>query len=214
MTMTNSDRNLSVKYEQLNLETFRYTEHKPQDIENDIDPDNNFYIGTHNQCEYYTVEQFKKYIKMDGTISIIHFNSRSLIANLSKIKQCLKQVENKFTAIAITETWLMEEHHDLVEIEGYKLFIINRKQSIGGGVTLYIDQRYQCKIVNKMTFALDRIMECITVQIEMEKSKNILISCIYRKPGSNIDMFKEKITEIFSNSNNKKNGFYLRRLQY
>lgn len=58
-----------------------------------------------------------------------------------------------------------------------------------------------------MSFALDTIMECITVQIEMGKFKNILISCIYRKPGSNIDTFKGKITEIFNNTNNKKNGF-------
>lgn len=65
-----------------------------------------------------------------------------------------------------------------------------------------------------MSFVLDTIMECITVQNEMEKSKNILVSSIYRKPGSNIDMFKEKIAEIFSNSNNKKNGFYLQRFQY
>lgn len=46
----------------------------------------------------------------------------SLIANLSKIKQCLKQAENKFTAITTTETWLMEEHHDLVEIEGQTVY--------------------------------------------------------------------------------------------
>lgn len=61
-----------------------------------------------------------------------------------------------------------------------------------------------------MSFVLDTIMECITVQNEMEKSKNILVSNIYRKPGSNIDMFKEKIAEIFSNSNNKKMGFICR----
>lgn len=83
---------------------------------------------------------------------------------------------------------------------------IGNNQKVGG-VALYIDQRYQCKIVNKMYFVLDTIMECITVQIEMEKSKNILISCIYRKPGSNIDMFNGKITEIFSNNNNKKMVF-------
>ena len=69
---------------------------------------------------------------MDGTISIIHFNSRSLIANLSKIKQFLKQVENKFTAIAITETWLTEEHHDLVEIEGYKHPCFYQQETIKG----------------------------------------------------------------------------------
>lgn len=55
-----------------------------------------------------------------------------------------------------------------------------------------------------MSFALDNIMECITVEIDMEKSKNILISCIYRKPGSCIITFKDKILELYNNINNKK----------
>ena len=80
-------------------------------------------------------------------------------------------MENKFTAIAITEAWLTEEHHDLVEIEGDELFIINRKQSKGGGVALYIDQRYQCKIVNKMSFVLDTIMNASQYKLKWKNLK-------------------------------------------
>ena len=82
--MTSSDYNLSTEYEKLDLKCFEYTEHKPQDIENDIDPENNFYINTHSHCEYYTEEQFRKSVKMDRPISIIHFNSRSLNSNFEK----------------------------------------------------------------------------------------------------------------------------------
>ena len=48
-----------------------YTEHKLQDMENEVDPENNFYNSSHNQCEYYTEEQFKTSVKMDGVISFI-----------------------------------------------------------------------------------------------------------------------------------------------
>ena len=201
--MTSSDYNLLTEYEKLDLKCFEYTEHKPQDIENDIDPENNFYNNTHSHCEYYTEEQFRKSVIMDGSISIIHFNSRSLNSNLSKIKHCLRQLDKKFTIIAITETWLSKETSNMVDIEGYEMFFLNRTQSKGGGVALCIDISCKSKYASKMTFALDNIMECITVEIEMEKSKNILISCVYRKPGSCVDTFKEKLAELYHNINNK-----------
>lgn len=46
-----------MEYEKLGLKTFEFTEHKLQDMENDIDPENNFYNSTHNHCEYYTEYQ-------------------------------------------------------------------------------------------------------------------------------------------------------------
>lgn len=98
-----------MEYEKLGLKTFEYTEHKVQDMENDIDPENNLYNSTRNHCEYYTE---------DGVISIIHLNSRSMNTNFSKIQYCLKQVNKKFTAIAISETWLNEEQAAMVQIQG------------------------------------------------------------------------------------------------
>ena len=73
------------EYKKLDLKCFKYTEHKSQDIEKDIDPVNNFYNNIHNQCEYYTEDQLKRNGIMDGSISILHFNSRSLISHVSKI---------------------------------------------------------------------------------------------------------------------------------
>ncbi len=43
-------------------------------------------------------------------------------------------------------------------------------------------------------------MECITAEISMEKFKNVIVSCMYRKLGSNIEIFtenmKRKLTTI------------------
>ena len=52
-------------------------------MENEVDPENKFYNSSPNQCEHYTEEQFTMKVKMDGVISIIHFNSRSLNTNFS-----------------------------------------------------------------------------------------------------------------------------------
>lgn len=84
------------------------------------------------------------------------------------------------------------------------MFYINRTQSKGRGAALFIDKMYKCKVVSNMSFAMVNIMECVTVEIEREKERNIRISCIYRKPGSCVDTFREKIEELYNRHNNKK----------
>lgn len=48
-----------------------------------------------NKCEYYTEEQFNDKVMMNGTLSIIHFNSRSIKCNLPKIR-LLEAIQKEF----------------------------------------------------------------------------------------------------------------------
>ena len=73
------------KYEHLNFETFDLNEYKMHGFDKDIDPDNHFYSNMSNDCEYYTEEQFNSNITMKGALSLVHFNSRSIDKNFSKI---------------------------------------------------------------------------------------------------------------------------------
>lgn len=61
----------------------------------------------------------------------------------------------------------------MVDIEGYEMYSMNRNHKKGGGVALYIHKNYKGKCINNMSQVVDNIMECITVEIEIEKSKNI-----------------------------------------
>jgi len=202
--MTSNRNHPFTKYENLKLKCFEFTDYKAKDIENEIDPENNFYKDLQSQCEYYTEKQYRRNIIMDGSMSIIHFNSRSLNSNLAGIKHCLNELERKFTVIAISETWLDDEQIDAIGIEGYEMFSVHRTQSKGGGAALFIDKMYKCKVVSNKSFVMENIMECVTVEIEREKERNIQISCMYRKPGSCIDTFREKIEELYNRHNNKK----------
>ena len=55
-----------------------------------------------------------------------------------------------------------------------------------------------------MSIAIDNLMECITVEMDIEKLKNMTISCVYRTPGSCIGTFREKLLELYADTNNKK----------
>lgn len=66
-------------------------EYKTHFTEQDIDPELNFF-NIKNTCYYHNDDQFNKTVKVDGKISIIHVNSRSLYANFHKIREYLSLV--------------------------------------------------------------------------------------------------------------------------
>ncbi len=102
---------------------------------------------------------------MKGNLSIIHFNSRSLNCNISKIKDYFNQFKENFTIIAVSETWIKNEELDELQIEGYDLYNINKRNKKGGGVAFYINSSLRCKVVDNMTVVVDNIIELITVEI-------------------------------------------------
>lgn len=59
---------------------FDYIEYKPQDLENDLDPDNNFYTKMQNNCGYFIEDQFETHVTSKDSFSIIHFNCGGLNA--------------------------------------------------------------------------------------------------------------------------------------
>ena len=46
-------------------------------------------------------------------------------------------------------------------------------------------------------------MECITIEIDAEKAKNILLSCIYRATGSCPNIFNENMIELYDKINDR-----------
>ncbi len=106
------------KYNHFNFKSFNHTDHKMYKIENDIDPENHFFnIVNNNCCEYYTEDKFNRNVNMEGALSIIHLNSRSLYKKFIHIKDYLCQF-NTFNVIAVSETWLDNEKIHEVELEG------------------------------------------------------------------------------------------------
>lgn len=80
---------------------FTNSKDKPCDFENDVDLDE--HIGQNLLGhEYYSGNDFE--LGMQGFA--LHFNSRSLCSNSSKIRDYLQSFESKFSLIAVSETWV------------------------------------------------------------------------------------------------------------
>lgn len=164
-------------------------EHIPTQAENsegcvydydELDSESNLFPNINDTCKYYTDAEFISNIETAGSFSLIHLNCRSLYSNLSKIYDYLNTLQNKCTVIALSETWLTDEKGVEFHFEGYELFYVNRINKRGGGVSLYVSSDLKCKTIECMTTATEDLMECLTVEIEMKKQRNIVVTCICR----------------------------------
>lgn len=88
-------------------------------------------------------------------------------------------------------------------MEGYEFIYINRRNKQGGDVAMFIDINYSYKVIEKLSTVVDYVLECLSIEIAREKKKNIIVSCIYRTPGSNINTFKNWMEEHFVNLSQK-----------
>ena len=51
----------------------------------------------------------------------------------------------------------------------------------GGGLAIYIQNTPKHIIINHMTYAIDDVLECLSVEVLLHK-KYIVISCLYKHP--------------------------------
>ena len=167
-------------------------------FENDIDPATNFYNNSTSNCDYYTDSEFNdKMCKFNG-LSFIHFNARSLKANLQKINDSLQELHLTFYIIAVSETWAELDVIDDLNLTDYSAYHVTRETRKGGGVALHICNELTCRLLETKTMKVENICECITVELAIKNHTNVIINCIYRTPGSNLDIFCEKIQHILS----------------
>ena len=61
-------------------------------------------------------------------------------------------------------------------MEGYQLFHSSRTDSNGGGAALFIDNDLNYTCVESMTMNIGDWLQCITVEINMDKRKNIVVT--------------------------------------
>lgn len=60
-----------------------------------------------------------------------------------------------------------------------------------------------CRTVERMSTTIENVMEGINLEINVEESEDIILSCAYRLPGSWLDTFNDKMVDMFDKKNDK-----------
>ena len=199
MAVLNNDQimNLTDNGLNLNYQPYKYTDYNECNSAHDSDMHNHF-TNIFPDTKYYSGHVFNTSRKpLTPGISFIHLNARSLSSNFREIDDYLSSLNYQFDIIAISETWVSEPEHNKFNINGYDVYHTNRKNKRGGGVALYVKQELACKFLSCKSLVVDDLFECCTLEILISGHRNIIVSCIYRCPGSNTDIFSEHIVQLF-----------------
>jgi hypothetical protein len=83
----------------------------------------------------------------------LHLNSRSLLGNFDKFQSLIANLNNTFSLIGVTETWLNDQTSDTVNIPGYYFISNHRKHKTVGGVGIYLRSAFQYKLLQDCTIS-------------------------------------------------------------
>ena len=210
-SLNTTSHSLNDTFVNVHFQQHEYDHDGGQNVQSDamfnVDPDNHFHASISTDTKYYSDEQFVRDVKSKGDLSFIHFNARSLNRNFHKIKDSIDDLKLSFDIIAISETWAETDTIDGFTLNGYEAFHIVRGQRKGGGVALYVHRRFNCAIRAVQCKVVEQVFECVTVELDLKKRKNITVSCVYRTPGSDVDLFCESLEQIFSDVMPRKSMF-------
>ena len=120
----------------------------------------------------------------------------------------MKKCGVKFDIIAISENWLKENDINDYNISNYQVTHLVRKNKGGGGVSIYVINSLLVKSCCYLSTVVDGVMECVTVEIISKAKNNVIVSCIYRTPGSCITNFIEIISYLLQKIKIKERRLY------
>ncbi len=88
-------------------------------------------------------------------------------------------------------------------LENYNIFSTMRSDKKGGGVVLYVHDSLKVNKIEQFSLEMHNILESITLEIIVESGKNVIVSCIYRTPGSDIHIYTDFVEQILNFVKNK-----------
>ena len=159
------------------------------------DPDKNFFNDKLQQIDspYFLVQNFiaiSEQLNKDN-FSILHLNIRSLNASNDNFREFLGSLNGNFSVIVLTESWYDEtaNENSLLSLENNYSVYQTRDNKQVGGICIYIHKQLEFKLRNDIDIFNSEIKTC-SVEIINSKSRNSVVTGVYRPPKGDINVFK------------------------
>ena len=175
----------------------------------DLDPDINYFNALQiPKSQYVTSEELKTVsskIAYSNIFSVFHANCRSLHKNFNNLLCTISAVEPMLSVIGVSETWLSQGLESLYDIPGYSFIARSRALATGGGVGLYIHEKYAWKPREDLNLDSE---DTDSIFVEL-KDLNIIMGCIYRRPGTDMKTFNSSLDKSLTKINNERKIGYI-----
>ena len=187
-----------------------HNDHNNDSFSMNIDPDQNCSFFNKQKSNDTDIEEFNTMIKTN-MFSIMHTNVISPSKKFNNLVTVIKLLNNEFSCIGISETWLNTSlPTNMFDIPNSVFVHKSRKSKRGGGVGISFKNSNKFKERTYLTIFEDGIFEYIFIEIENINTDKTLIGVIYRPPNhANRDIFEEKMQIILQNITINKNPLYI-----
>ena len=101
--------------------------------------------------------------------------------------------------LCFVESWLNESTKDLVNFNRYNDYHSLRESKRGGGVSIYVQNKFKSKILSEHSVVTD-VIESLFVELQVSSTR-ILIGAIYRPPNSDPSQFISAIINLLTSLN-------------
>jgi hypothetical protein len=131
----------------------------------------------------------------------MHFNIRSLSANLDNLKAYIQTFDYTPDVIMLSETWIKQENTNTkinhLKLEGYKFISSPRPTSCkGGGVGMFISEHLNFHVIHKFSKHLPSDFEHIL--IEVTAVSKVILGTLYKPPKYNTSNWLLSLEKIHS----------------
>ena len=132
----------------------------------------------------------------------------SLTRNFDDLSNFLRNIDNNFTFVGLSETWLLHLEND-VGIPGYNFINNPRKNKTGGVVGLYFSVDLNYKLRNDLNFNNTGCAESLFIEITNSNGKNIVVGVVYRPPNSDVNDFIQDMDSLITKISRENKICYL-----
>ena len=135
--------------------------------------------------------------KRDGIFSVLRLNIQELCSSFDELKLIVSG--GTLDVIGICKTFLDSKKDSPLDIPGYKMERLNRKQVARGGLVLYIADRLTYNVRSDLSGNEEGIFESLFIEIKSMR-KYLAVGLVYRYPSGSISSFLKIQEEVLETS--------------
>ena len=167
--------------------------------------DSDLMLSTPNS-NYYSLTKLNQLLNncSHDTISLLHFNIKSLPKNVSILNYFLYTFDNIPDVLAITETKLNDNNVANIDLLNYNFYHTD-SPTMAGSAGLYMRKDLQAIHRPDIKFNIPLVESCWSEIITGRNRSSIVVGCIYyRHPSANIKEFTSELKTIIKQLKNDK----------
>ena len=166
-------------------------------------------LANNINSRYYSCHEFQS-IRNSNSFNIFHSNLNGLESKFDSLHNFINNTKMDLDIINISETSQTENSNfdTNITLEGYKPPFTTGSLLSKGGVAIYVKNNLNVLERDDLNI-MHNSFESVWIEIDVNKSKNVICGCFYRHPSTDIVEFNNYISKCLSKINKEKKECYL-----